>query len=128
MYRPLKKTQAFDIAMTTVVDDDFCADEDDFCAENEPIIEMKIESPYAKYGTPRTTKNLDSIATTHLEISWGEKFNSLENNNPICFWSLLAAITTICAWALVICLWKLVKIVLYQAVYTIAKAIKDAGN
>lgn len=63
-----------------------------------------------------------------IDASWSNKFENLSRDYPIPFWSFIVIITLCISWALILCVWRLVKLVLYQTVYTVVKAVKDAGT
>lgn len=62
------------------------------------------------------------------EISWEERIENFSTNHPISFWSVTIIIIVFLAWGAIFYIWKLIRLSLYQVVYTIAKAIKDAEN
>jgi hypothetical protein len=60
-----------------------------------------------------------------VEVSWSARVENFGRDYPIPFWSFVAVITICIAWVSIRCVWKLIKLMLYQTVYTIFKAIKD---
>ena len=67
-------------------------------------------------------------AFDYVEVPWDKKVEHLSEEYPIPFWSIIVVITILLAWVLIKCIWKMIKLVLYQTVYTIAKAVKDASG
>lgn len=63
----------------------------------------------------------NSETLQYIEITRGEKIENFIQEYPAPFWLSVAAI-------LIFCLWKLLKMVIYQITYTITKAIKDASK
>lgn len=68
----------------------------------------------------------DIFDYVEVDVSWSGKVENLSRNYPIPFWSFIVVITLCISWALIFCVWKIVKLVLYQTVYTFVKAVKDA--
>jgi len=64
---------------------------------------------------------------SHIEVSWNEKIAIFSREHPIPFWISFAFIFLFCALIMTIFAWKIVKMALYQIVYTITKARKDAS-
>lgn len=62
------------------------------------------------------------------EISWDRRIENFMSDHPISFWSITVIIIVFLTWGSIFYIWKLIKLSLYQVVYTIAKAIKDAEN
>jgi hypothetical protein len=64
---------------------------------------------------------------SYVEVSWNEKVAAFSIEHPFPFWISFAFIFLFFALVLIIFAWKIVKTTLYQIVYTITKARKDAN-
>lgn len=78
------------------------------------------EEIFAHLSDSSSRDSLESV-----EISFGRKIEVFVQDYPVFSWSFLGIITICIALLLTRCAWKLIKLMLYQIVYTIFKAIND---
>lgn len=110
--------------------------EDDKLSMNLPLKQEK-EDPFAKWriksskATDKehiayTMENTNPFDHLRVEPSWNKKVENLSDVYTISFWSFIALIAIFILWISIKCIWRLIKLMVYQIVYTVVKAIKDA--
>jgi hypothetical protein len=86
-------------------------------------------SPNEKTSSMPSSFKLDEPKVSESYVKWIEKKSeTFSEEYPILCWSSVAVIAIFCVWLLIKCAWKLTKLVIYQTVYTISKAIKDGSR
>lgn len=96
--------------------------------KEDPFAKWRIKSSKATDKEPiaYTMENTNPFYHLRVEPSWNKKLENFSQDYPIPFWSFIALVTIFFLWISIKCVWRLIKLMLYQIVYTIVKAIKDA--
>lgn len=65
---------------------------------------------------------------TNKDGSFETKFVKFYDNHPILVWTLILILSAITLRFLILYVWKILKTMIYQIVFTVSKAIKDGHS